>query len=828
MFALRRPRATLLAVLCSTLFAAPVYAHDDPVSQIDALTRRAAASRHPAALLARRGELRQQQGDWRGALADFDAAEALDPTLDGLDVCRGAARLDGGDAAGAALALERFLARHPDRTDALWLRGRARAAIGLRREAIADFDAAISGLHRVTPDHYLERARLQERRAARAGIDEGIRRLGPVPALLEMASRLGDPLTEPASPAPVGAAIPAAEQLLVPRGSIWKYDATGTDRGTGWRAQGFDDSLWPAGPAPLGFGDPFIVTSVPFGSPNNKYVTTYFRTSFTYSGSAATLTLRANYDDGFVAYLNGQEIARRGLGSDAVPYGRLAAVHEAGAYETIDVTAICRMLVTGQNTFAVEVHQRARRAATSPWTSSWRRFRRRRRPRSHAAPISRSARRPRWWFAGAPTSRRPSPFASGSTSGNADRLRRRRLTPTTEHEVSCSRGLSRTRATTTRWADRFESSPAATTSYVRSVTAPAPGHPARHAHLGRSATPGSTAPAQARGARRLRRRTPASVRTDSGSCSATTRTTTGTDAEYPGRGLRSRIAACCGRSCCGPRAATTSSCTPGRGNDYYDFFTMPTAGEAGGVALGHRGLLLVRLRRHPLHLSRLRGLEPTRPAARCSPGCASDLAANDAAVDRSRSGTTRLTRRARTTRTTIVRQRRPHARHARSTRCRSSRLAGVDLVLTGTAIPTSARSCSTATTACRARSPTMKVDGGDGRPDEDGPYVKPHRARRRTRARCTRWRAARSQTIGRRRSTIRRWSCRSNVLGSMVLDVDGNRLDARFLDSQRRGARQLHDREGERGVGAATVAARGVAARPGDAQPVPGHDPHPV
>src|SRR4029077_19273929 len=129
-----------------------------------------------------------------------NAAAALDPALDDLDLCRGAAWLDGGGAKSAALALERFVARHPGRADALWLRGRARASMSLRREAVADFDAAIAGLHRVTPDHYLERARVQlalgETSAARADIDKGIRRLGPAPALIELASRLGDPPAE--------------------------------------------------------------------------------------------------------------------------------------------------------------------------------------------------------------------------------------------------------------------------------------------------------------------------------------------------------------------------------------------------------------------------------------------------------------------------------------------------------------------------------------------------------------------------------------------------------------------------------------------------------
>ena len=49
--------------------------------------------------------------------------------------------------------------------------------------------------------------------------------------------------------------------------------------------------------------------------------TAYFRKEFVVSddpNAITSLTLRANYDDGFVAYLNGQEIARRSIAAGAV------------------------------------------------------------------------------------------------------------------------------------------------------------------------------------------------------------------------------------------------------------------------------------------------------------------------------------------------------------------------------------------------------------------------------------------------------------------------------------------------------------------------------
>ena len=50
-------------------------------------------------------------------------------------------------------------------------------------------------------------------------------------------------------------------------------------------------------------------------TPNNRYLTTYFRRTFTVSdpASIAALTLHLVRDDGAVVYLNGTEIARSNM-----------------------------------------------------------------------------------------------------------------------------------------------------------------------------------------------------------------------------------------------------------------------------------------------------------------------------------------------------------------------------------------------------------------------------------------------------------------------------------------------------------------------------------
>ena len=158
---------------------------------------------------------------------------------------------------------------------------------------------------------------------------------------------------------------PTSASSVVPRGATWKYRDTGENLGTAWQAPGYDDAAWASGPAGLGYPATRtnVVTTVSYGSdPNNKYVTTYYRADFTLDVTPARVTglrLYALYDDGFVAYLNGQEIARGGMPGGPITYATLASVHNGSSNLWIetDCAAHISTLVEGQNVLAVELHQ---------------------------------------------------------------------------------------------------------------------------------------------------------------------------------------------------------------------------------------------------------------------------------------------------------------------------------------------------------------------------------------------------------------------------------------------------------------------------------------
>jgi hypothetical protein len=88
----------------------------------------------------------------------------------------------------------------------------------------------------------------------------------------------------------------------------------------------------------------------------------YARKTFVVTNLAQVrwLTLRIDYNDGFVAYMNGVEVARRNLAGPPgsfVPFNALAtATHLRGLSEEIDLTPLMPLLRPGTNVLAIQVH----------------------------------------------------------------------------------------------------------------------------------------------------------------------------------------------------------------------------------------------------------------------------------------------------------------------------------------------------------------------------------------------------------------------------------------------------------------------------------------
>ncbi len=154
----------------------------------------------------------------------------------------------------------------------------------------------------------------------------------------------------------------AATLIEAGRQTEWRYFDSGSNPGAAWHSPSFDDAKWRQGRAPLGYGEPDVVTTVRFGADErHKHVTTYFRREFEVSALAAIqqLVFVLRLDDGAVVYLNGREMLRSNLPAGPIAAATYAAQKvqgsEEGRYQRHVVPATA--LVAGRNVLAVEVHQ---------------------------------------------------------------------------------------------------------------------------------------------------------------------------------------------------------------------------------------------------------------------------------------------------------------------------------------------------------------------------------------------------------------------------------------------------------------------------------------
>ena len=150
------------------------------------------------------------------------------------------------------------------------------------------------------------------------------------------------------------------ETLIIP-GRQCAYLVPTSSVDAAWTSTTFDDSGWNTGTGGIGFGDDDDNTTI------SPAISVYCRYDFTlsYPDSITSLILDMDFDDGFVAYLNGTELARYNMGEpeSTTTWNQPAdQLQEALVYQgvtplrfTLD-EAITDLLVQGTNTFAVEVH----------------------------------------------------------------------------------------------------------------------------------------------------------------------------------------------------------------------------------------------------------------------------------------------------------------------------------------------------------------------------------------------------------------------------------------------------------------------------------------
>lgn len=147
-------------------------------------------------------------------------------------------------------------------------------------------------------------------------------------------------------------------QTILPFGSVWKYLDNNT-RPAGWEGTGFNDASWASGAGQLGYGDGDEATVVACAACNPKYITTYFRKTINIANPASfsNFTLNVKRDDGVVVYINGTERYANNMpgGRTHATLASTACTDDGNGIQT--TTLASSNFVAGNNVIAVEIHQ---------------------------------------------------------------------------------------------------------------------------------------------------------------------------------------------------------------------------------------------------------------------------------------------------------------------------------------------------------------------------------------------------------------------------------------------------------------------------------------
>ncbi len=138
-----------------------------------------------------------------------------------------------------------------------------------------------------------------------------------------------------------------------------------------WNTPSFSDSGWSSGTTGVGYGsaydsmigldleDQMYVVTYNRGRPSYSYRNSaYIRVAFSLTDAEAAsfsqLALRMKYDDGFVAYINGTQVAAENAPTTLSYASSATAEHSGGAYEDYTLLNADDYLVSGDNVLAIQ------------------------------------------------------------------------------------------------------------------------------------------------------------------------------------------------------------------------------------------------------------------------------------------------------------------------------------------------------------------------------------------------------------------------------------------------------------------------------------------
>jgi hypothetical protein len=142
----------------------------------------------------------------------------------------------------------------------------------------------------------------------------------------------------------------------IARNSEWLYLAGKDVAGLRWTERDFSPQGWSKGQAPFGYGYPEAKTVLK--DMRNGYQRVYLIHEFNVEQAdyVAEAGLAINYDDAFIAYLNGKEVVRRNVGRGAGKDAKDIKPHDAAKHRYYILKDFEKYLKDGRNVLAIEGH----------------------------------------------------------------------------------------------------------------------------------------------------------------------------------------------------------------------------------------------------------------------------------------------------------------------------------------------------------------------------------------------------------------------------------------------------------------------------------------
>ncbi|MFC8302319.1 fibrinogen-like YCDxxxxGGGW domain-containing protein [Specibacter sp. NPDC057265] len=169
--------------------------------------------------------------------------------------------------------------------------------------------------------------------------------------------------TQPPPPPP-----PVKPVVLVPAAASWQYRFENSAPDPAWTTTAFNASSWATGPAPLGWGDGSIATTLT--AAGTKPLAAQYRLNFTIDDLASfdEVKLVTRADDSLLLFVNGVEVSRTNLPAGTIAwnsYGTAAPSTSFAASNPISVVVPASAFVQGSNSIAASVHSNFRSTANS-------------------------------------------------------------------------------------------------------------------------------------------------------------------------------------------------------------------------------------------------------------------------------------------------------------------------------------------------------------------------------------------------------------------------------------------------------------------------------